>query len=329
MIGKWAPENERSRMTTFVYIGVGVGGVISGPITGYLSGSSWGWPSVFYVFGAMGLLWCLAWSWAGYDSPATHPTISLSERKYIEESLGQHEDKGSIPTPWKAIFTSIHYWAVVVAFLGSAYGNIFITTETSQYLVNVMNLSVEWNGLVNALPYIAAIVTLPLYGYASDKIIERQWLTRVNARRFFQLYGSYVQAIVLAWMAFLNESQVALAIVLPIIGNAAICGILYGSDVNLIDLSPRFAGVTHGFSNTLSSAIAMLAPIVVQYTVTDMSDPTQWRIPFLVASLGYAVTSTFFGFFASGDRQWWDAGSKDQSETTDKPVEIIDLENVI
>lgn len=57
------------------------------PISGYLI-ASFGWEYVFYVTGAVGLIWSLAWFMLIYDTPAQHPRISDDERNYIESSIG-------------------------------------------------------------------------------------------------------------------------------------------------------------------------------------------------------------------------------------------------
>jgi len=55
---------------------------------GYLI-SSFGWESVFYVSGGLGLLWFICWIFLVYDTPAKHPTISIRERTYIENAIGK------------------------------------------------------------------------------------------------------------------------------------------------------------------------------------------------------------------------------------------------
>jgi MFS family permease len=59
------------------------------PICGYLI--SWfGWPSVFYVTGAVGVLWSLCWFLFIFETPAKHPRISDEERKEIEDAIGKN-----------------------------------------------------------------------------------------------------------------------------------------------------------------------------------------------------------------------------------------------
>lgn len=68
-------------------LGVSLGTTIVLPLSGLLASSSWGWPSIFYVSGILGLLWSGMFAWLGADSPMVHPSISENERNYIQHSL--------------------------------------------------------------------------------------------------------------------------------------------------------------------------------------------------------------------------------------------------
>ncbi|RVE44694.1 hypothetical protein evm_010652 [Chilo suppressalis] len=89
MLAKWIPPNERSRMGAAVYAGAQFGTVISMPLSGLLSeyGFSGGWPSIFYVFGLIGTVWCLAFLFLVHEDPEHCPRITETEKKYILSSL--------------------------------------------------------------------------------------------------------------------------------------------------------------------------------------------------------------------------------------------------
>jgi len=73
----------------FLFSGAQFGTVISMPLSGVLSeyGFAGGWPSIFYVFGAIGTLWSVAFLWLVHEDPESHPTIPHDERKYIISSV--------------------------------------------------------------------------------------------------------------------------------------------------------------------------------------------------------------------------------------------------
>lgn len=58
------------------------------PLSGLLSASSVGWPSIFYVFGAVGTVWCVAFLIFVYEDPSTNPKMNIDEKKYIQKALG-------------------------------------------------------------------------------------------------------------------------------------------------------------------------------------------------------------------------------------------------
>lgn len=59
------------------------------PLSGLLSayGFDGGWPSIFYVFGLVGVVWSVAFLIFVYEDPSTHPSIDEKERKYINSAL--------------------------------------------------------------------------------------------------------------------------------------------------------------------------------------------------------------------------------------------------
>jgi len=73
----------------FTSIGAQFGTIISMPLSGLLA--DWqlvgGWPSIFYVFGVIGTLWCIAFLIWVYEDPEQHPSIAEDEKKFILSSL--------------------------------------------------------------------------------------------------------------------------------------------------------------------------------------------------------------------------------------------------
>ncbi|KAL7743888.1 hypothetical protein ACLKA6_003115 [Drosophila palustris] len=89
MLAHWIPPLERNKFAAIVYAGSNIGTVISMPLTGWLCSQSFlgGWPSAFYIFGLLGIVWFGAWMYLVYDRPSEHPRISWKERTYIERAL--------------------------------------------------------------------------------------------------------------------------------------------------------------------------------------------------------------------------------------------------
>lgn len=65
--------------------------MLSLPIGGWLCSSTFlgGWPSVFYLFGGLGIVWGVFWFILIHDRPEAHPRISASELAHIQGFAGQ------------------------------------------------------------------------------------------------------------------------------------------------------------------------------------------------------------------------------------------------
>ncbi|ENN79787.1 hypothetical protein YQE_03843, partial [Dendroctonus ponderosae] len=145
VLGRWLPPTELSYLTSIVFSGYQVGAIASTVITGYFSASHWGWPAAFYLFAALGFVWCIFWAFLSAETPATHPSITKEERKYIEHSLGQQDDHliGKKSIPWSAILKSVPYWAIIIAAIGESWSTTFLSAELPSYLSYAIGLDIQ------------------------------------------------------------------------------------------------------------------------------------------------------------------------------------------
>lgn len=312
LLSQWAPTEERSRLGTVVFA-AGPGGTVFGMFaTGLLSASWYGWPMVFYLYGGFGFAWCIAMTLFGYNSPAEHPTINTAEKLYIETSLGHTDEKATPPTPWKAIFTSVPLWATFATQFGSNYCFWTLLTQIPTYMNYVMHFDIKDNSLLSSLPYLALWILSFVTGYVSDMLINNGVLKRTTSRKVFNSCGIFIPAIALIVLGYTRSDQATLAVTLLVIAVGSNSAIFSGWSVNHMDLSPNFAGTLMGLCNGFSQVTGALAPLVVQYLVTDETDQLQWRMVFLVTAGLNIVTGSIFAMFASGDVQPWNEGKKDE-----------------
>ena len=69
-----------------------MGNVLMLGTSGLIAASPIGWPSIFYISGGFGILWTILWFVFGSNSPEENKFISIEEKTYIQESLGQITD---------------------------------------------------------------------------------------------------------------------------------------------------------------------------------------------------------------------------------------------
>lgn len=73
---------ERSRSLALVYSGMYSGSIMGLALSPHMV-ANLQWPSVFYVFGFIGIFWFLAWEKNASSSPAVDDKISKEEKEYI------------------------------------------------------------------------------------------------------------------------------------------------------------------------------------------------------------------------------------------------------
>ena len=87
ILSKWCPNKERTKISNIVFAGAKLGAAFTFPVCGYLISLEvnyiGGWVGCFYLFGILGLIWCVLWKMLIHDSPDSHPTISDEESKII------------------------------------------------------------------------------------------------------------------------------------------------------------------------------------------------------------------------------------------------------
>ncbi len=95
MVSKWVPSVERTTLGAFVMAGTQFGTVLSLPLSGWLCEIEFdnGWPLTFYVPGAIGIIWFIAWCFLVYDNPSVHPRINEDEKRFILASTGNSKYK--------------------------------------------------------------------------------------------------------------------------------------------------------------------------------------------------------------------------------------------
>jgi len=131
---KWAPPLERSRMAGTSYAGTYVGSVIALSTCGVIAEKmSWDW--IFYIYGAVGLLWWALWTAVVRGTPESDPWISDEEKNYILSTLRREEKKmPASSVPWLAIATSIPFYAIIISHFAENWGLYTMLTQLPTYM---------------------------------------------------------------------------------------------------------------------------------------------------------------------------------------------------
>lgn len=301
---KWAPPQEKTKLATFAFSGSYFGTVISMTVSGSLAESSSGWPSIFYVFGALAILWFLFWCVFVTETPAGHPGISSAELEYIQQSIGfTDEQTKRIHPPWLRMLRSVPVWAIVAAHFAENWGFYTWLTELPTFMKHVLKVDLTEGGFYAALPYLLMCIIVQTGGILADTLRCRFGVATGMVRKLFTCGAFAIQAVFMVAAGYVMTKAAAISCLTIAVG---IGGFAWaGFSVNHLDVAPQFASILMGLSNTFATLPGIISPALTGAVVTDQDNTSQWQIIFYLAAGIYALGAIVFGIFASGDRQQW------------------------
>ncbi|GFS67302.1 putative inorganic phosphate cotransporter [Nephila pilipes] len=185
MISRWIPESERSFNASFILAGYGVGAFVSFLTSGILCAADFmgGWPSVFYLGGFSGFVWCLLCYLFIFETPEEHPSISEKELKYISSGLGPIEQKQIKKIPWKSLLTSVPFWSLALGYFGQFWILGFFCTVQTLYMGTILNLDSTTNGELSCLPPLIRALAACICGYPADIALRKGYVGKAFVRK--------------------------------------------------------------------------------------------------------------------------------------------------
>lgn len=111
----WVPSKERSTLISIAYsgcfFGVAIGAQFSDLVCDLLPGDN-----ILIVYGVLGILWYVLWTWSICENPSAHPTITQDELQYLKQEIKNDEstNNASNSIPWKEVFSTKSMWALYV-----------------------------------------------------------------------------------------------------------------------------------------------------------------------------------------------------------------------
>jgi ACS family glucarate transporter-like MFS transporter len=267
----WFPTAERGTAAAIFNSAQYFATVLFAPIMGWLV-HTYGWQSVFYVMGSIGVL--LAFAWLKFvHAPKTHPTISQDELDYIAEGGGLVDlDKAKASEAKKQVDT----WACIKELLSSRMlfgvyiGQYCITTLTyffltwfPVYLVQERHMTILKAGFVASLPAIAGFLGGVLGGVMSDKLLKSGCSLSV-ARKTPIVLGMILSTSMIACNYIDSDLFVVAIMALAFFGKGI--GALGWAVVS--DTSPKEAGGLSGsLFNTFGNTAGITTPIIIGYII--------------------------------------------------------------
>lgn len=260
----WFPPERWEMAQGYIWMS----GRIAGGITPFLwailvwgtsfSGPLVHWRGAFFVFGALGLIWCLIFAFRFRDRPAQHSAVNDAERALIGSSARPNSD-GRIP--FRAILTNRSLWALCSMYSLITYGWFFNITYFPGYLRERFQLPAGdlWGAIFTGAPLWVGAIGCITGGYLVN-FVGHYTTNRGLAR---QVVGCLAMSV--AALSWLGVSQVNdLTTFCVLISLAAFCvDLTVGAAwATCQDLGQQHAGVVAAWMNTFGTIGAALAAFV-------------------------------------------------------------------
>ena len=304
VMARLVPERERARAVTTVFGGLDVGSAVGlllcGPLIYYF-----GWESVFYLFAALGFLWCLLW-------PLCKPEkqdVDLPKRMIA--SPGQPAPstrRAPIHVPWGKFLRSAPVWAVIVAHFCYNWGYYTLLAWLPSYFDMALGLNVEKSSLLTLIPYIAMTIMTPFVGPVADGLVSKGWSV-TTVRKLSQGIAFAGPALCMCALAVLTPATAGTGPTGLIVGIMSVAFALgawarAGLYCNHQDLSPKYAAALLGLTNTAGALPGVLGVTTAGYLLdTTGSWAMALFYPTAICQIFGLIVYTLLG---SSERQGWD-----------------------
>ncbi|WP_411193308.1 MFS transporter [Paraburkholderia sp. B3] len=302
VVATWFPQSERAFATGTYTVGEYIGLAFFSPFLFALMGA-FGWRSLFYVVGGVGLVFGLVW-WRFYREPHEHPAANRAELDYIEAGGGlvahqpagaQHDAKDGNKRgarrgfDWRMAGKLLRRRQLAGICIGQFAGNstlVFFLTWFPTYLATERHMAWLKIGFFAIMPFIAASVGVLFGGAFSDWLLRRGKSANV-ARKLPIIAGLLLAStIVLANFVASNVAVIAiLSLAFFAQGMAALGWTLVS------DIAPAgMLGLTGGIFNLAANLAGIVTPLVIGLIVA-VTGSFVWALAFIgvIALVGAAA----------------------------------------
>ncbi|OVA19194.1 Major facilitator superfamily [Macleaya cordata] len=272
------PIEERSRAVAFVFGGLSVGSV-AGLLLAPPLIQTYGWESVFYLFGFFGIIWP--------QSIASVPVTSISSTKSWSSSL--KELNGSLKdVPWKSFFQSRAVWAMIYAHFCGSWGHYTCLSWLPTYFSEELDLNLTEAAWVSVLPPLASILVTSIASQVADSLIS-SGVETTTVRKICQTIAFLSPAACMTLSSF-DLGLPPWEVVAILTGGLALSSFaLSGLYCTHQDISPEYASILLGITNTVGAVPGIVGVALTGYLLDSTHS---WSLSLFAPSIFFYLTGT-------------------------------------
>ena len=274
-IREWMPAGERGVATTVFNCGGYAGPALGSILMGFVV-TAYGWRVGFFVAGALGFIWLIAWL-VFFRQPETATFIGEDERRKILAERGGDTIPGTA-APVSALLKCRSIWGTFVAQGCAVYTVYLFLTWLPTYLQATRGLTILKSGFYTAVPYAVAVPGTIFIGWLSDRLLRGAPVESGRRRTLVAIMMLASSGILLTpWISDTTVLLAVFSISLTSIGSAVGLNIALLNDLLR---NPANIGRANGILVTGGNLVGLAAPIVTGYVVSGTGN---YDYAFLVA----------------------------------------------
>jgi MFS family permease len=267
IIARHVPPERRGIANAALAMGIALGPAV-GTLAGGLMVAHWGWRAMFFVFGALTLLWLLPWQRA-VSTVATTGHFDDGPRVAARALLGK----------WPL-------WSMSIVHALGNYCFYFLLAWLPLFLTKSRGFSIGEMTLLATLGYAVQGACALGYGHFSD------WWTRSGrsealCRRWMMVVSQLLAAAAILGLAFAHDAA-TIAVLLCLAGAASASLSLNLYAVAQMFAGPRASGTWVGVQNAIGNLSGIVGPIVTGIVVQRAGYNSAFVLTAAIAAVGAA-----------------------------------------
>jgi MFS family permease len=277
LLAGWFPRHEYAKAAGFCWSGGYAGPIVAFPIASLIL-AILGWRPIFYMFGAIGLLWMLiCWTILSHSPLQTEVRTqqSLPDTLHTGLQLLRHR----------------RVWAVFVLHFSSNWFIYLLLTWLPTYLSEVRHLSGKLAAVGSSAPFLAALIGANCFALVIARASRRHDATLV---RKLMLLIFVAGAALFALLPKISHPG------LLITGLAASTALITAATpvyaAGSLELAPRTAGLLAGMQQAFANLAGVAAPLATGYLAR-----TSWDLVFIASCVVCFAGAAAYGMFGSAE----------------------------
>lgn len=277
----WFPRQERGLVQGVSHSASRLGAAIAPPIVVAII-TTLGWHWVFYICGAIGILWAALWYGCYHNLPEEQASVSKEELAYIrgvdaKGNIKPPQIEKTASVPWGTLFRSPNMWAIMCAYFTYVYCLWIFLSWLPSYLFEARHFTLIKVGIFASLPLWAGVIGDTVGGVAVDQLLIRTGNTKL-AHRTVAIIGMLGCAACIVPAALATSAAVAIA---------CLTGAMFFLECTIgpswavpMHVGGKYSGTVSGVMNMAGNIGGALSPLVFGFLVQLGS----WVAPFVVAA---------------------------------------------